>query len=363
MKKMVLSISVLFAAQGAMAQIQAADIRSVDIKSSSLSLGQDRGGGDICENQIKIVRDDLARWIQKGGPQALKLPAGVSVAQYSEKMLEQISIAKIRCVGAGDVDFPVKVYGAPKVCKFERTRQGSTVTCSRKDFNSLGETAQYVLVHHEFAGLAGLESPNKEESFYELSNQISSYLETQTVQRLVVKPRGVNKDQVLAASDAIRNWAYEFSQNRAGNQLCRSADGAMTVRVAESVFQVPYLVAQFFSPKSGKYSYQEPLTLPSVYNWSNTKEVGWEERESGGKKQLVISNYTSNDDIVTPPSTPKPNDKYILWTLTFTPDQKAIASIKVEIFQAFTEQVGSLTAPRYETTMKRVAGNSCDVSK
>ena len=35
--------------------------------------GQDRGGGDICENQIKIIRDDIANWIQKDGHKNLKL--------------------------------------------------------------------------------------------------------------------------------------------------------------------------------------------------------------------------------------------------------------------------------------------------
>lgn len=29
---------------------------------------RETGGGDLCENRLKIVRDDLEAWILKGGP-------------------------------------------------------------------------------------------------------------------------------------------------------------------------------------------------------------------------------------------------------------------------------------------------------
>ena len=103
-------------------------------------------------------------------------------------MLEQIKKAKIRCVSQGDKGHPVEVYGSPKVCRFDKgLLKRPTITCSREDFMKLNETNQYVLIHHEYAGLAGIESPNKDDSQYQVSNQISSYLVDKVVKRLSVK--------------------------------------------------------------------------------------------------------------------------------------------------------------------------------
>lgn len=160
---------------------------------NNLSLGQDRGGGDPCENQIKVIRSDLSVWIQNGGPKELHLPDGISVDKYSTQMLQKIEKAKVRCIGRGDKDFPVEVYGTPKVCKFEvESNQDSTITCDRSAFLALDESKQYVLVHHEYAGLAGVEVPLKDDSQYEVSNQITSFLENKIVKRLVVKPARQN---------------------------------------------------------------------------------------------------------------------------------------------------------------------------
>ncbi len=50
------------------------------------------------------------------------------------------------------------------------------------------ESDQYVLVHHEYAGLAGIEISKGEDSDYQVSNQISGYLENQVIKKLAVKP-------------------------------------------------------------------------------------------------------------------------------------------------------------------------------
>jgi hypothetical protein len=46
---------------------------------------------------------------------------------------------------------------------------------------------QYVQIHHEFAGLAGLENPNNDDSNYGISNQIVSSTSESTSTKLVVK--------------------------------------------------------------------------------------------------------------------------------------------------------------------------------
>lgn len=146
------------------------------------------GGGDPCEDRIKIIRDDIVEWIHKGGPKGLDLPSGTSVREYSEAMLTEIKTAEIKCVGPGDKDDSVQIAGFPKVCKFNRGKNIHLITCDFLKFNSLGESDQYVLVHHEYAGLAKLEQPTGADSHYQISNQISGYLVDQVVKKLAIKP-------------------------------------------------------------------------------------------------------------------------------------------------------------------------------
>lgn len=150
--------------------------------------GHDQGGGgDLCEDRIKIIRDDFKQWIANGGPEGLSLPEDVTVQQYSDSMLQQMAGTKIRCVAEGDKGYPVVVHGAAKTCRFDISGNQKMITCDFTKFQSMDDSDQYVLIHHEYAGLAGLEVPDKEDSVYTLSNQISGYLENQIVKKLVVK--------------------------------------------------------------------------------------------------------------------------------------------------------------------------------
>jgi hypothetical protein len=154
------------------------------------------GGGDLCEDRIKIIRDDLVSWIHQSGPQGLALPSGTNATQYSNQMLSQLGTAKISCVGASDKGFPVQVNGHPKVCRFDQDFGESRITCDLTKFMSLSEANQYVLVHHEFAGLAGFELPNGDDSNYEISNQISEYISNQSVKKLAIKRSPVVRTSV-----------------------------------------------------------------------------------------------------------------------------------------------------------------------
>ena len=51
-----------------------------------------RGGGDQCENRIKIIRDDLRDWMDQGGHKGLVLPPGLTMTQYFGNMLREISL-------------------------------------------------------------------------------------------------------------------------------------------------------------------------------------------------------------------------------------------------------------------------------
>lgn len=146
------------------------------------------GGGDPCENRIKIVRDDIKSWILKGGAQGLKLPAGKTLDLYNKNMIAAIDNTKIKCVSQNDKGYPVEVNGTPKVCKYQRSFNNYSITCDYQKFQALPESDQYVLIHHEYAGISDIENPNYDDSVYEVSNQISEYLVDQVVKRLAVKP-------------------------------------------------------------------------------------------------------------------------------------------------------------------------------
>ena len=86
---------------------------------------------------------------------------------------------------------PIMVQGQEKVCRFDKLETGPKITCNYEAFldqKTITEDDQYQLIHHEYAGLAGLEKPNKGQSTYPISNQIASYLQNEVVRRLPVGP-------------------------------------------------------------------------------------------------------------------------------------------------------------------------------
>ncbi|MFL5814020.1 MAG: hypothetical protein ACJ763_10625 [Bdellovibrionia bacterium] len=164
--------------------------------------GVTAGGGDLCEDRIKVIRDDLLNWIQQGGPDALNLPAGVSVKQYSDKMLKAIRNTKVQCIGPKDRGYPVNVNGTPKICRFDQDSAGSRITCDYHKFRSLSVSDRYVLIHHEYAGLSGIEQPNGDDSIYEVSNQISEFLENNKL-NVKTESQGLQVNRCHLVSDAF----------------------------------------------------------------------------------------------------------------------------------------------------------------
>ncbi|MFL5812786.1 MAG: hypothetical protein ACJ763_04360 [Bdellovibrionia bacterium] len=142
------------------------------------------GGGDICENRFKTVRDDIASWINKNGSSGLELSSGTRTQRYNELMLKAIAEAKISCT-----DQPVMVEGAEKTCKNFVAGGASRITCNAKRFLDTDESSQYVLVHHEYAGLTGIEINVGENSDYSVSNQLSAFLVDELVKKLAIAPR------------------------------------------------------------------------------------------------------------------------------------------------------------------------------
>jgi hypothetical protein len=181
----------------------------MSISIPSLAGPRDSGGGDNCELRIQEIRDDILSWIQKGGPQGFQaLP--VSVTEYSSRMREYLLTVRepngairpktsIECV-----HHAIEVQGVEKTCRFDQLAQGPKITCQAESFmdkSKMTADEQYQLVHHEYAGLAGLEVPSDSQSNYIYSSQLSAFLENQVVRKLVVKPGSELNPEIVQLRD------------------------------------------------------------------------------------------------------------------------------------------------------------------
>lgn len=177
-----------------------------------------RGGGDLCEDQIGLIRADLKNWINAGGSEGLSL-TGVTAGEYSKVMVEKIDSTKVRCVSEGDNFYPVQIDGTPKVCRFDFDEHESWITCDANKFMSDTASDQYVLIHHEYAGLAGLENPNGDQSKYFISNQISSFLTSTIAKKLYVKS---NRTGPMTYKDIINLGFIPYLEMNSASQYCNA---------------------------------------------------------------------------------------------------------------------------------------------
>lgn len=139
------------------------------------------------------VRSDIALWIKQGGAKNLEL----STVEYDEYVSKMSSVLEERKVVVGFIEkddasndeLKVNIDGSPKTCRgFISARDSKAhIICNLARFNNTDEASQYRLVHHEFAGLMGIERNDGASSDYSVSSQITSYLSRQSVLKLAVK--------------------------------------------------------------------------------------------------------------------------------------------------------------------------------
>ena len=154
--------------------------------------GQDKGnGGDTCEKDFQIIRDDISQWIKSEGSAGLKLEK-ISKEQYSKKMQSFISTAKISCTNKTLI-----IGSAEKVCINHLKNKKPVIVCNSSRFSKLTIDEKYVLVHHEYAGLSGFEVNNAEESNYVLSNQLTSFLEEHVIKKLAINPKNTLENKII----------------------------------------------------------------------------------------------------------------------------------------------------------------------
>lgn len=168
---------------------------------SFAAVGTEGGGGDATEARVNEIRSDILQWIDNGGAKELLLPNGLSYDDYSSAMTNiliprKVIIGFVEKDDESDEELQVKVNGNPKTCRgFISSKDlRPHILCNISRFEKTSESNQYVLIHHEYAGLAKIEKNLEAASDYEISAQLTDYLSAQTVLRLAIK-----KDSAVVA--------------------------------------------------------------------------------------------------------------------------------------------------------------------
>ncbi|MES2962607.1 MAG: hypothetical protein V4760_01870, partial [Bdellovibrionota bacterium] len=154
--------------------------------------GSNGGGGADMESEFKAIALNVRDWINGGGSASLELPRGVTNEQYKTGMLRELGSYSIQMVSR-ELKFggSVKTCVSRSVAEKDRAKLkvrgqilcNQTLFLNTYKYNTEGA---YRLVHHEFAGLAGLEQNRGQQSDYVVSDQLSQFLEREIVLRLPV---------------------------------------------------------------------------------------------------------------------------------------------------------------------------------
>jgi hypothetical protein len=133
----------------------------------------DRGnGGDPDVGKFRKIGSEIQSWIQGGYANKITLPAGMTLQKYVTAM-----DAAFNAYHVSFVDRSISVRGVQRMCKNTNDRvNGAQIVCQRslilRELNANSDGI-YQLIHHEVAGIAGLEVNIGQESDTRLSDQIT----------------------------------------------------------------------------------------------------------------------------------------------------------------------------------------------
>jgi hypothetical protein len=185
--------------------------------------GQDGNGGDVQEKQFLDIANDIASWILKGGPKELQYPAGLDLANYSNKMLQAID-PKVTAVSFDNQ--PIMRDGFERVCeilKVNSPNQGSQskIHCNINRFKyywdiGFGHVC-YEVVHHTYAVIAGIE-PEQDENSYFITDQIREFTQNKIISKLGILNIRKNNGSI---SNRIQQFSTEQDLNSCKGSFCR----------------------------------------------------------------------------------------------------------------------------------------------
>ena len=158
------------------------------------------GGGDASEERVNEIRIDILNWIEKGGAKDLVLPKSISYNEYITSMSNVLQAQKV-IIGFSDEKV---IHGdTEKTCKnyIDKDTLEMHILCNISRFENTKDSDQYRLIHHEYAGLSGIEYNEGAASDYNISTQITDFLTYETVFKLAVKKVKIKRCSYYAKDD------------------------------------------------------------------------------------------------------------------------------------------------------------------
>ena len=221
-------------------------------------------GGDSCENKIKTIALDIKQWINDGGAASLTFTDENDLVSYESNMLMTLNQnISISCVSKS-----LELMGVEKTC----INYNETIECSYERFMKLGPEEQYILVHHEYAGLSGLEVNNDQSSDYFYSSQLSLFLEDKIVKRLAIK-KSTFPDLEMSYVKA-----GDFIMNHSNNYYHSPGEQEHKVRLTKdfNIMKNEVTQALYFSVMGQNPSYfKNKQHCPDSWELKESKEFGF----------------------------------------------------------------------------------------
>lgn len=196
-------------------------------------IDSDKGnGGDICENQMRNISNDIESWLLRDEFKGIKLDNRISEAAFKGRMLEAVQRSLLSCTAD-----KIFIGKAEKTCKnFKDKNRDIRIVCNFNRFMKTTQNDQYRLMHHEFAGVAGLETNDgKEESNYRISDQVTGFLRKEEVLRLGIKKATGSSlaekigacGNVVASNSYVSSTFNECKQSNVSVEIVKACGNAV----------------------------------------------------------------------------------------------------------------------------------------
>lgn len=253
--------------------------------------GDSGGGGDAEEARVNEIRLDILSWIQKGGARELALPSDISLGEYEDQMTSILEKQKVAIAFTNDL---VKVKGVEKTCRgafviekglFSERKTNPQILCNISRFKATEESKQYPLIHHEYAGLVNIEKNDGAASDYEISNQITDFLETKTIKRLAVKKKPEPKPvRDTSLNSVVVKSAYTFNKEETLPE-CQSLHSLLE---QELIFNVHEKTKEYLKLFLEEYYNKNGLTQIENITVTKKSETRKEEKFTEIKYEIVV---------------------------------------------------------------------------
>ena len=180
-------------------------------------MGTESSGGDASQARVNEIREDILNWIENKGGEDLILPSGITYEDYVSKMSAVLQPKKVII---GFTEEKVIYDNAEKTCRsfIDDDNSEMNILCNISRFEETKKSDQYKLIHHEYAGLVRIEKNDGAASDYNLSSQITDYLDYKKILKLALK-KDYRKDctlnlPVLNNIDQINKNVITFYKNK-----------------------------------------------------------------------------------------------------------------------------------------------------